>query len=68
MGARPQLISSDKPTITNLRNCAKGKRGLGQVAFNDPAAGILLLPRLDGGIAELARDRVISAGTNIDVK
>jgi hypothetical protein len=33
----------------------KGKRSLGQVAFNDPAAGIFLLPGLDGGIAELAR-------------
>jgi hypothetical protein len=45
---------ADDPVEVNKR-----KRGFGQVSLNDPSSGILLLPRLDNGIAKLSRNRVI---------
>jgi hypothetical protein len=46
----------------------KRKRGVSQIAINHATAWINFLPCLDRGPAQLARNRVVAAGTDIDVK
>src|SRR6516225_8401237 len=46
----------------------KCERGFGQVTLDDPATEILPFPRLDSGVTELTRNRVVSARTDTDMK